>query len=471
MTTSPNEFPNAQLLSDREREIAFQRYINAIENGDDEAVDAILRFTESDAALCERIGAANEALTDELMPQLAPAISADAPLVGDLARRHLPMAFETPAPRVLTLGDVARELHKKREIPAADVEMSAKFSDDKTPLPARISLPELRKAGSALQTQLGLVAAQSERFWREFHRAAVRLRKRHSASARAGDWGTPQPGLAREEQPRRAAKNGETSPQATANTQSAIDMDWIDARIQWLWNQSDLDEATYAQSGSWVVPLSDLARSLSIDIEEVEDLTYGSAKQFLHSEFEISLPLDGVATFKALAGFIHADPEATIILIKRSKQIAHHHVARRRFTIAHELGHFVLHFCPLWENDDETNRVFIEGAHLPEDGKEDDEESDETQLSSDLLAVAGTHKSYEQLEAEANAFAARLLMPESAVRAQFEKWAPRLSQKRSILARRFGGDFLVSAPAMRRRLDDLELGENDADTNVHRRKL
>ena len=123
------------------------------------------------------------------------------------------MAFETPAPRALTFGDVARELHKKREIPAADIELSEHFSDDQTPLPARVSLPELRKIGGVLQASLGLVASESERFWREFHRAAVRLRKRYSASSRAGDWGTLQAGLAREENPRRTPKKSATVPQ------------------------------------------------------------------------------------------------------------------------------------------------------------------------------------------------------------------------------------------------------------------
>lgn len=240
-----------------------------------------------------------------------------------------------------------------------------------------------------------------------------------------------------------------------------LDLNWIDARIAWLWSQSDLNAATYDEDGSWIVPLSELARSMSIDIQEITDLTYGRAAQFLADEFEIALSLNGVAPFKALAGFIHADPEATIILVKRGAQVARHHVARRRFTIAHELGHFVLHFCPLWDNDDETPRVFVEGAHLPDDEKA----GDETQLSSDLLAVTGVGKSYDQLEAEANVFAARLLMPESAVRAHYDKWAPRLSTRRSVLSRRLSSEFLTSVPAMRRRLDALELGENDADTS------
>ena len=86
MNTSQHPFANASPLSEREREIAFQRYINALESGDDATVDAVLQLTESDFALCERIGAANDALADDLSPQLAPAVAGDAQLVEDLAR-------------------------------------------------------------------------------------------------------------------------------------------------------------------------------------------------------------------------------------------------------------------------------------------------------------------------------------------------------------------------------------------------
>ena len=246
-----------------------------------------------------------------------------------------------------------------------------------------------------------------------------------------------------------------------------LDFDWIDARIDWLWANFHSKPREEADSDCSIVPLAQLAFACAIDIREIAELTYGRAAQYLADEFEIYLPLEGVSRFKALAGFIHADPEATIILIKRSAQISSHHVARRRFTVAHELGHFVLHFCPLWERDDAAQpRIFVEGAHLPEDDKFEDE----TRLSSDVLAVSDNSKSHEQLEAEANAFAARLLMPEATVRASFERWAPRLSAKRSVLARRFSSEFLVSVPAMRRRLDDLELGENDRDTSWNSEK-
>lgn len=243
-------------------------------------------------------------------------------------------------------------------------------------------------------------------------------------------------------------------------TTPCVDLHWIEERLAWVWSQSEFDVTGYAQSGSFIVPLSEVARTFGISIEEVFDLTYGRAAQFL-AELETPFPVEPAWEAKPLAGFIHADPNASIILVKRGANVARHHVARRRFTVAHELGHFVLHFSPLWaELGDDEKPVLIEGIHAPLE----DKEMDETLFSSDLSLERIT-KSYYQLEAEANAFAARLLMPEWAVNGLFEKWAPRLSERRSVLARRFCGEFLVSLPAMRRRLDDLNLGLNDPNTS------
>lgn len=65
---------------------------------------------------------------------------------------------------------------------------------------------------------------------------------------------------------------------------------------------------------------------------------------------------------------------------------ADHHEHRRRFTIAHELGHFLLHR--------DQNSVFIDAFYR------------------DTTSSEGTKK----LEIEANAFASELLMPEATVR-------------------------------------------------------
>jgi hypothetical protein len=93
---------------------------------------------------------------------------------------------------------------------------------------------------------------------------------------------------------------------------------------------------------------------------------------------------------------------------------------RRRFTIAHELGHWYLHAAG--------------GAHT-------------RYCRSDEVGITVT--STREREREANRFAGALLMPEAPVRSE----AARLRGNVGVLARRFG----VSAPAMQVRLQQLDL--------------
>ena len=96
--------------------------------------------------------------------------------------------------------------------------------------------------------------------------------------------------------------------------------------------------------------------------------------------------------------------------------------ARKRFTIAHELGH---HFL-----------------HLLQDGAFVDKEVDL------FRAEVGEGESPKRQEVEANQFAAALLMPEEFVRREFEH-----SPELSVLARMFN----VSEVAMGYRLSQLRL--------------
>jgi Zn-dependent peptidase ImmA (M78 family) len=59
-------------------------------------------------------------------------------------------------------------------------------------------------------------------------------------------------------------------------------------------------------------------------------------------------------------------------------------------------------------------------------------------------------------EDEANATAAELLMPESAVRAGFERYRS-WSHQRTVVVHRLADEFLVSRQAMQRRLYSLGL--------------
>jgi Zn-dependent peptidase ImmA (M78 family) len=89
-----------------------------------------------------------------------------------------------------------------------------------------------------------------------------------------------------------------------------------------------------------------------------------------------------------------------------------HHVNRRRFTIAHEIGHFVLH----------KDRIG--------DG-----------ITDDALFRSGQSN---QIETEANQFAARILMPNDLL---LPKWASPLSTIQSLAE-----EFEVSPVAMSIRL-------------------
>ena len=93
-----------------------------------------------------------------------------------------------------------------------------------------------------------------------------------------------------------------------------------------------------------------------------------------------SVPLDD-----ELSGMAFVKGDAAVIIVN-----AAHHPNRRRFTIAHELGHHMLHRAYLCDN------VHVDKAILKRD-----------ELSSD-----GTDRK----EIQANAFAAELLMPECLMR-------------------------------------------------------
>lgn len=120
------------------------------------------------------------------------------------------------------------------------------------------------------------------------------------------------------------------------------------------------------------------------------------------------------------------DAEEMVIWIDRGE--ARRSPGRRRFTIAHEVGHFLLHVPTLHE-------VFCDG---PADIREIEEDLPTSKLSK-----------LRRREREANVFARELLMPESLLGEQAHATGFNLP----ALAKRFE----VSVPAMRLRLRLLKL--------------
>jgi Zn-dependent peptidase ImmA (M78 family) len=150
-------------------------------------------------------------------------------------------------------------------------------------------------------------------------------------------------------------------------------------------------------------------------------------------------PIDRlVRTAGALLQYIPLDDELSGMAFEKAGQAvvavnALHHPNRQRFTIAHELGHIVMH------RDHIADQVHVD--------KEFRVRPDAV-LRRDVLAATGT----DALEIEANAFASELLMPREWLERELSGgWDIDEGEKIEGLARR----FKVSVSAMQFRLLDL----------------
>jgi hypothetical protein len=205
-----------------------------------------------------------------------------------------------------------------------------------------------------------------------------------------------------------------------------------------------------------VVPLGALLLEHNLHHEEVPRLSRQRALGHLRRRTGADLPDLGGQADEELAGFLYVFPyQGEIwgcVLVN-----ADHIIERRRFSAAHELGHYLLHFLPC------LRRALLRGEHLflaegfafDERGGPAEEAVPGTAevVAQDALGgrLAAIERGTAELEAEANAFAAELLMPAEAVR--------RLHARHRGFAspRRLAGEFLVSPAAMRARLAALHL--------------
>jgi hypothetical protein len=157
---------------------------------------------------------------------------------------------------------------------------------------------------------------------------------------------------------------------------------------------------------------------------ELPALTRGSVAEFLRREGiradDLGDPADALAGFVFTAGRVGwAFVEANDIL------------PRRRFTAAHELGHFVLHREAMGRFRADTDAT-----------------------------VQEAEEATDQIEREANRFTAELLMPAEVCRArEAESRARHGCCPRGVLVYRLAGELLVSRAAMRYRLKALGVGD------------
>ena len=214
-------------------------------------------------------------------------------------------------------------------------------------------------------------------------------------------------------------------------------------------------------SDAGVVSLDYVIRSYPISTDEVDGLNYRRAAEFLAARVGQALPLPA-SEETPLAGLLYAYEYAGALygcILVEQKDL----VTRRRFSAAHELGHYVLHFMPLLEDQQHTT---AEGALLVVEGLAytGKDESGPSLPSGEFNLVLNqgsrmrrSTKGVGRMEREANQFAAELLMPAVACGVSAERLGCQYSKRRQALARRLAAEFLVSQEAMMWRLTDLNL--------------
>jgi hypothetical protein len=191
---------------------------------------------------------------------------------------------------------------------------------------------------------------------------------------------------------------------------------------------------------------------------EVPDLSCRSAVlhlQRLAPPFAAAppVPLDDN---ERLAGFLYAAPvqgEAWGAILVERRDI----IERRRFSVAHELGHYLLHFRPqVARMDADAHPTFVEGLGYQRPTMDSGDDSESSVLPEARLLITEAKSqgedALERLEREANAFAAALLMPAPLCRRLVERHGGSLAS-----AKRLASELLVSPAAMRVRLLDLGL--------------
>jgi hypothetical protein len=172
------------------------------------------------------------------------------------------------------------------------------------------------------------------------------------------------------------------------------------------------------------VSLAGYFAETALDHVELPALKRGAVTEYLRRE---GVPADNLGDpADGLAGFVFAAGRVGWAFVSAADPLP-----RRRFTAAHELGHFVLHRATMGRFRAETDSTLREA---------DDDVTD-------------------RMEREANRFAAELLMPADVCRAR----AVELNAKhgccpRGVLVYRLSSELLVSREALRYRLQSLGVG-------------
>jgi len=174
------------------------------------------------------------------------------------------------------------------------------------------------------------------------------------------------------------------------------------------------------------VPLRELIAAFDLIHDEVPGLNCRQVARWLERA-GVPPPRDLPDDDGPLAGYLFANNRGAYIFVNKDDALP-----RRRFSAAHELGHYLLHFEPGEEVE------FVQG----------DEQEMIAEEPEEALGV---------MEREANRFAAELLMPEATCRRLHREAREQHAHSPRYLEHRIAGELLVSREAARWRLRSLKL--------------
>jgi Zn-dependent peptidase ImmA (M78 family) len=211
----------------------------------------------------------------------------------------------------------------------------------------------------------------------------------------------------------------------------------ITEAIRRLFAAADLPWPPPARRTVTPVPLDRLIATYNLVHDEVSTLTRAATAAYL-ARWKVQRP-ELLEDATPLAGFLFANAHGGYILVNADDPLP-----RRRFTAAHELGHYLLHFLPRLQATPDVETYLVQ-----DDSGETVREEDTTNADKEL--------SLPEMERQANRFAAELLMPESMCRTAADLCAARFRTPPRFLEHQLAGDLLVSREAVRWRLRSLSL--------------
>jgi Zn-dependent peptidase ImmA (M78 family) len=206
-----------------------------------------------------------------------------------------------------------------------------------------------------------------------------------------------------------------------------------------------------------IVPLNRIFAEYPLMIVELPDaksLSTRSAVKFLEIEIGFEMP-ELETDERKLSGFLYTakfgDYLQGCVFTDKSEP-----TVRRRFSAAHEFGHYLLHFIPLLKSATTENLFLTESMTIGDS----DEIQSEIKIAEDFdFKKIGAENKYE-MEREADFFAAELLMPRNACLKAATIFIE-IGKNKKALINRLATEFLVSFEAMRRRLEDLAVFESE----------